>query len=204
MWRWCRVHVLGTDFRQSRLIVGHKPKDIISLERGMTARCWDGVARASPARQNRVLASFADGVKSNVRRLRRPPIHGRVPLEQSRLGTVRERELLSLWYWFIMASASSEIDEQIERLRKGDTLAENEVKALCEKVSLHGRAMFPLHVVTESKSKIFPLSSLVCNLGWSRVYGRYRWWKAQSTSLSSRRICVVITPSDRQSPSKQR
>ena len=35
-----------------------------------------------------------------------------------------------------MASSSSEIDEQIERLRKGDTLAENEVKALCEKVSI--------------------------------------------------------------------
>lgn len=34
-----------------------------------------------------------------------------------------------------MASASAEIDEQIERLRKGDTLAENDVKALCEKVS---------------------------------------------------------------------
>lgn len=34
-----------------------------------------------------------------------------------------------------MASSLSEIDEQIERLRKGDTLAENEVKALCEKVS---------------------------------------------------------------------
>jgi hypothetical protein len=34
-----------------------------------------------------------------------------------------------------MASAASELDEQIERLRKGDTLAENEVKALCEKVS---------------------------------------------------------------------
>ena len=30
--------------------------------------------------------------------------------------------------------ATTEIDEQIERLRKGDTLAENEVKALCEKV----------------------------------------------------------------------
>jgi hypothetical protein len=29
----------------------------------------------------------------------------------------------------------TEIDEQIERLRKGDTLPENEVKALCEKVS---------------------------------------------------------------------
>jgi hypothetical protein len=36
---------------------------------------------------------------------------------------------------FIMAWTNSEIDEQIERLRKGDTLAENEVKALCEKVS---------------------------------------------------------------------
>jgi hypothetical protein len=34
-----------------------------------------------------------------------------------------------------MASATTEIDEQIERLRKGDTLPENEVKALCEKVS---------------------------------------------------------------------
>jgi hypothetical protein len=34
-----------------------------------------------------------------------------------------------------MASTTSEIDEQIERLRKGDTLAENEVKALCDKVS---------------------------------------------------------------------
>ena len=34
-----------------------------------------------------------------------------------------------------MASASSELDEQIQRLRKGDTLAENEVKALCDKVS---------------------------------------------------------------------
>lgn len=30
---------------------------------------------------------------------------------------------------------ATELDEQIERLRKGDTLAENEVKALCEKVS---------------------------------------------------------------------
>jgi len=34
-----------------------------------------------------------------------------------------------------MASTSSELDEQIQRLRKGDTLAENEVKALCDKVS---------------------------------------------------------------------
>jgi len=34
-----------------------------------------------------------------------------------------------------MSSSTSEIDEQIERLRKGDTLAENEVKALCDKVS---------------------------------------------------------------------
>ena len=30
---------------------------------------------------------------------------------------------------------ATELDEQIERLRKGDTLAENEVKALCDKVS---------------------------------------------------------------------
>ena len=29
----------------------------------------------------------------------------------------------------------TELDEQIERLRKGDTLPENEVKALCDKVS---------------------------------------------------------------------
>lgn len=35
-----------------------------------------------------------------------------------------------------MASPSTELDEQIERLRKGGTLSENEVKALCEKVSL--------------------------------------------------------------------
>lgn len=35
-----------------------------------------------------------------------------------------------------MASPTSELDEQIERLRKGGTLSENEVKALCEKVSL--------------------------------------------------------------------
>lgn len=34
-----------------------------------------------------------------------------------------------------MGSGHTEIEEQIERLRKGDTLAENEVKALCEKVS---------------------------------------------------------------------
>ena len=34
-----------------------------------------------------------------------------------------------------MSSGHAEIDEQIERLRKGDTLAENEVKALCDKVS---------------------------------------------------------------------
>jgi hypothetical protein len=34
-----------------------------------------------------------------------------------------------------MASGGTELDQQIERLRKGDTLAENEVKALCEKVS---------------------------------------------------------------------
>ena len=34
-----------------------------------------------------------------------------------------------------MASNVTELDEQIERLRKGDTLPENEVKALCEKVS---------------------------------------------------------------------
>lgn len=32
-------------------------------------------------------------------------------------------------------SGHGEIDEQIERLRKGNTLPENEVKALCEKVS---------------------------------------------------------------------
>jgi hypothetical protein len=38
--------------------------------------------------------------------------------------------------------ASSELDEQIERLRKGDTLAENEVKALCEKVSIKKTADF--------------------------------------------------------------
>ena len=35
-----------------------------------------------------------------------------------------------------MSSGHAEIDEQIERLRKGDTLAENEVKALCDKVSI--------------------------------------------------------------------
>ena len=34
-----------------------------------------------------------------------------------------------------MATPSSDLDEQIERLRKGDTLLENEVKALCDKVS---------------------------------------------------------------------
>lgn len=34
----------------------------------------------------------------------------------------------------VMSSAYTELDEQIERLRKGDTLAENDVKALCEKV----------------------------------------------------------------------
>jgi hypothetical protein len=33
-----------------------------------------------------------------------------------------------------MSFAQSELDEQIARLRKGDTLAENQVKALCEKV----------------------------------------------------------------------
>ena len=32
-------------------------------------------------------------------------------------------------------SNTQELDVQIEKLRKGDTLAENEVKALCEKVS---------------------------------------------------------------------
>ena len=37
-----------------------------------------------------------------------------------------------------MAAATSELDEQIERLRKGDTLPENEVKALCDKVSVCG------------------------------------------------------------------
>ena len=31
-------------------------------------------------------------------------------------------------------SAHAEVDEQIERLRKGNTLPENEVKVLCEKV----------------------------------------------------------------------
>jgi len=31
-------------------------------------------------------------------------------------------------------SGHGEIDEQIERLRKGNTLPENEVKALCKKV----------------------------------------------------------------------
>lgn len=34
----------------------------------------------------------------------------------------------------------AELDEQIERLRQGDTLAENEVKALCERVSKRGEA----------------------------------------------------------------
>jgi hypothetical protein len=36
---------------------------------------------------------------------------------------------------FTMAAVSTELDVQIERLRKGDTLPENQVKALCEKVS---------------------------------------------------------------------
>jgi hypothetical protein len=31
-------------------------------------------------------------------------------------------------------SAHAEVEEQIERLRKGNTLPENEVKVLCEKV----------------------------------------------------------------------
>jgi hypothetical protein len=35
-----------------------------------------------------------------------------------------------------MSSSYTELDEQLEKLRKGDTLAENEVKALCEKVRL--------------------------------------------------------------------
>jgi hypothetical protein len=35
-----------------------------------------------------------------------------------------------------MAAATAELDEQIERLRKGDTLPENQVKALCDKVSV--------------------------------------------------------------------
>jgi hypothetical protein len=34
-----------------------------------------------------------------------------------------------------MAAPVTELDAQIERLRKGDTLLENEVKQLCEKVS---------------------------------------------------------------------
>jgi hypothetical protein len=43
-------------------------------------------------------------------------------------------ELLTINQHPIKMSASAELDEQIERLRKGDTLGENEVKALCEKV----------------------------------------------------------------------
>lgn len=39
-----------------------------------------------------------------------------------------------------MSSGTAELDEQIERLRKGDTLAENEVKALCDKVSIGWKA----------------------------------------------------------------
>lgn len=34
----------------------------------------------------------------------------------------------------IIMSAHAEVEEQIERLRKGNTLPENEVKVLCEKV----------------------------------------------------------------------
>jgi hypothetical protein len=39
-----------------------------------------------------------------------------------------------------MAAPVTELDAQIERLRKGDTLLENEVKQLCEKVS-NGRRL---------------------------------------------------------------
>jgi hypothetical protein len=50
-----------------------------------------------------------------------------------------------------MASATSELDEQIERLRKGDTLAENEVKALCEKVREKRRVfMNTFHCIREA------------------------------------------------------
>jgi len=33
-----------------------------------------------------------------------------------------------------MADAQAKLDQQIERLREGDTLTENEVKVLCDKV----------------------------------------------------------------------
>jgi hypothetical protein len=33
-----------------------------------------------------------------------------------------------------MGQETADLDEQIERLRKGDTLLESEVRALCEKV----------------------------------------------------------------------
>lgn len=35
-----------------------------------------------------------------------------------------------------MGLETADLDEQIERLRKGDTLLESEVRALCEKVRL--------------------------------------------------------------------
>ena len=47
-----------------------------------------------------------------------------------------------------MAAPSSDLDEQIERLRKGDTLLENEVKALCDKVSNAEPHYVPLPGIT--------------------------------------------------------
>ena len=55
-----------------------------------------------------------------------------------------------------MAAPSSDLDEQIERLRKGDTLLENEVKALCDKVSSNAEP----DLCAASRHNILPTSLL--------------------------------------------
>jgi hypothetical protein len=57
-----------------------------------------------------------------------------------------------------MSSSTAEIDEQIERLRKGGTLAENEVKALCDKVSI---------MIVSELSRLFSLWVDWINHDWS-------------------------------------
>ena len=57
-----------------------------------------------------------------------------------------------------MAAPSSDLDEQIERLRKGDTLLENEVKALCDKVSSNAEP----DLCAASRHNILPTFCCVC------------------------------------------
>jgi hypothetical protein len=76
----------------------------------------------------------------------------------------------------------AKLDEHIERLRKGDTLTENEVKALCEKVR-------PQHSTTEPCLKHLIEARTSSNI-WFDRYLVYSLWTAGFGLFSVNRLLL--------------